>query len=421
MYDPLSPLDRYLQSDEERALAARIDALAADFLTRAAQHDTEGSFPHEDLDALVAIGYQTLTLPPDKGGMGAPLRLMLNLQERLAAGDPSVALGMGWHLSLMLGLRTTHAWPEATFDRIADAVVSKGALVNSCASERETGSPSRGGRPTTIARELPDGTYRISGRKTWSTLSPRLAYFLVTAAMADAEGTEDGRIGEFLVPAGTPGVEVEETWNSMSLRGSGSHDVVLTEATVGPEALAEAYAPPARSRRGLDGSGPLLHVAACYLGIGLRARLEVLRFAISHRPNSLSQPISTLPPVEESMGRIDTALAAAHALLYEAAADWDDADTPEARLALSARMGSAKVQAVDAAITACDLAMRIVGGQSLRRELPFERLYRDVRAGLHNPPMTDLALRALGRRAFQAAEATDAARSHEAAEVRPAP
>ncbi len=406
MYDPLLPLDRYLASDAERALASRIDALAEDFLSRAPLHDADGSFPHEDVDALIAISYQTLTLAREMGGQGASLRLMLNLQERLAAGDPSLALGMGWHLSLLLGLRSTGAWPAETFARLAQDVIHKGALVNSCASERETGSPSRGGRPTTVAQALRDGGYRITGRKTWSTLSPRLTYFLVTATLKDPDGTEDGRIGEFLVPADTPGLEVEETWNSMSLRASGSHDVVLTGVEVGPEALVEAYTPPARSQRGLDGSGPLLHVAACYLGIGLRARIEVVRFALHHRPNSLVEPIAALAPVEESLGRIETALSAAHALVYEAAEDWDAAD-PAERPGLSARMGAAKVQAVDAAMMACDLAMRIVGGQSLRRDLPFERLYRDVRAGLHNPPMTELALRSLGRRLFQAARARE--------------
>ena len=38
-----------------------------------------------------------------------------------------------------------------------------------------------------------------------------------------------------------------------------------------------------------------------------------------------------------------------------------------------------------------DLAMRIVGAKSLEMDRPLQRYYRDMRAGLHNPPMEDMA------------------------------
>lgn len=38
-----------------------------------------------------------------------------------------------------------------------------------------------------------------------------------------------------------------------------------------------------------------------------------------------------------------------------------------------------------------DLAMRIVGAKSLEMDRPLQRYYRDMRAGLHNPPMEDAA------------------------------
>jgi alkylation response protein AidB-like acyl-CoA dehydrogenase len=47
-----------------------------------------------------------------------------------------------------------------------------------------------------------------------------------------------------------------------------------------------------------------------------------------------------------------------------------------------------------------DLAMRVAGGMSLTKNLPLERYYRDVRAGLHNPPMDDVTLSIVGKNAF---------------------
>ena len=44
--------------------------------------------------------------------------------------------------------------------------------------------------------------------------------------------------------------------------------------------------------------------------------------------------------------------------------------------------------------------MRVVGGVSLQKSRPIERYYRDVRAGLHNPPLEDRALEQLARNAL---------------------
>jgi alkylation response protein AidB-like acyl-CoA dehydrogenase len=206
-----------------------------------------------------------------------------------------------------------------------------------------------------------------------------------------------------LVERSVPGLEVEETWDSLSLRASGTHDVVLMDACVARSALVERYVPPQGSRRLGDGGGPLLHIPALYLGIALAAWGDALDFAWSHRPRSLPGPIAQLPSVEEQVGRMGMHLQAAHAALYEAAARWDAA-SPEERIRQRPSLGAVKVFALEAALEVVDLAMRLVGGLSLSRGLPFERYYRDVRAGLHNPPMADVALRALGRKALEEAK-----------------
>ena len=44
------------------------------------------------------------------------------------------------------------------------------------------------------------------------------------------------------------------------------------------------------------------------------------------------------------------------------------------------------------ALEIVDLAMRIVGARSLSKQNPLQRYYRDVRAGLHNPPIDDMTI-----------------------------
>ncbi len=63
---------------------------------------------------------------------------------------------------------------------------SKGALINTAASETGTGSLTRGGRPETIAIKK-GKQWNLNGRKTFTTLSPILDIFLVTAWVPEDE------------------------------------------------------------------------------------------------------------------------------------------------------------------------------------------------------------------------------------------
>ena len=44
--------------------------------------------------------------------------------------------------------------------------------------------------------------------------------------------------------------------------------------------------------------------------------------------------------------------------------------------------------------------MRIVGAKSLQMSNPLQRYYRDVRAGLHNPPMDEITIQKLTQTAL---------------------
>jgi alkylation response protein AidB-like acyl-CoA dehydrogenase len=147
-----------------------------------------------------------------------------------------------------------------------------------------------------------------------------------------------------------------------------------------------------------DGGGWLLHIPACYMGIAMAARDFALKFARSYQPNHLNEPISAIPSVQHSIGKMEIELRTARSLLYAAADRWDR--EKEDRPSLKPELGLAKYTVTNNAINIVDLAMRIVGGASLSRKLPLERYYRDVRAGLHNPPMDNTVLHTLAAAAL---------------------
>ncbi|WP_309121168.1 acyl-CoA dehydrogenase family protein [Paenibacillus sp.] len=377
-------IDQYVRNAAERERVRAAEALAARFAERAGAHDRDGSFPFDNMSDLFEAGYLRLTVPKRYGGDEISLYELVLLQERLAYGDGATALAVGWHLGQTLHFRECRKWPEPLFAELCRDIVRDGAMINTFASEPASGSPSRGGKPETEAVRT-DGGWLISGRKTFSTLSPILDRFVVTAFVP-----EEGAVGEFLVRKGE-GVTVEETWNTLGMRATGSHDVVLDRAFVSSDARLE-------QAKVDDGGGWLLHIPACYMGIAIAARDFALDFARTYKPNSVAAPIGELPTVQQSIGLMETELRTARSLLYATADRWDR--EREGRAALKPDLGLTKYVVTNGAIKIVDLAMRIVGGASLSKRLPLERYARDVRAGLYNPPMDNNVLTLLAKAAL---------------------
>lgn len=311
---------------------------------------------------------------------------MLLFQERLARGDAPAALSIGWHLSVIGELGEGNSWDKDVFAYIAKEV-QNGAVINRAATEAQTGSPTRGGRPGTNAVKK-DGKWAVNGRKTFTTMSQALDYFLVTAWIEEKQTT-----GVFLIHKDDPGLSIEETWDMMAMRATGSHDLVLNAVTLDEEKLVELLQGP----RGAKPNGWLLHIPAIYLGIAQAARDYAVQFASEYSPNSLKGPIKNVPAVQQRTGEMELELLNARHFLFHTAQLYDD---PERRPHLRSELGAAKHIVTNAALSVVDKAMRIVGAKSLERTNPLQRYYRDVRAGLHNPPMDDAVIQKLAAEAF---------------------
>ncbi len=378
----------FIRNEREASRLAIVTELSEKFSQRARVHDTDGSFPHENIAELRSTGYVTWPIPNRFGGAEISLYELLLYQEQLARGDGSTALAIGWHVGMMLNLRETEAMQSSVFEWLCRSVVEKGSLINSCASEPATGSPSRGGRPTTKAAAVAGG-YRLTGRKTFSTLSPELDFILITAGVENSEW-----VGEFLIEKSD--IKIIETWDTMGMRASGSHDIVFQDVFVPTKRVIGLFRPGENSKRHQDGGGWMLHIPACYLGIALSARDFAVEYAVNYQPNSLPHPIAQVPHIEQKLGEMELKLLAARTLMFDLADRWDKSGV-EARQALRPQLGGVKAYATNAAIEVVDLAMRVVGANSLSRQLPLERLYRDVRAGIYNPPMDDAVYRMLAK------------------------
>lgn len=383
--------EKMMNFQEKETLEERLDlmdVLSKQFLLRAHKIDSEGSFPFANIQDLKDTGYTSLTVPKKYGGKGISLYEMVRLQEKMAEGDGATSLSIGWHMGIILNLGEKEIWKEAIFKKVCGEVV-EGSLINGAATEPKTGSPTRGGRPETTA-EKKGSNWVINGRKTFTTMSPVLDFFIVSASIKG----DNRQVGNFLIPRSVKGIEIEETWDSIALRGTGSHDLILKNVVVSEENFVEQLGQKKNSVNGW-----LLHIPACYLGIAKAAKQYAIQFAGEYSPSSIEGAIIDLPTVKQKIGEIELKIMQAEYFLYGVAREWDRLADQE-REKLGPALGAAKLTVTNIAIDVVDLAMRIVGARSLSLKNPLQRYYRDVRAGLHNPPMDDMTIQLLASHAI---------------------
>lgn len=358
---------------------------------RAATHDRDGSFPLADLEDLRAAGLLGLMVPTALGGLGAGVADYAEVAQVLGAGSGATALVFNMHASVTGALVGTPddvaralGVPESYFparDRILQAAV-RGAFYAVAMSERGVGS--RLSALRTTYERVGDG-YRIRGTKTFVSGAGHADAYLVAARTAEAG---EPRVSHFLVPAGD-GVSVEETWDSLGMRATGSHDLHL-DATVPADTLLG----------GLEGLTVLLaqampqwlvaSYAAVYVGVA-QACVDACVADVTARG------LAHLPAVRARVGRADAAVAAARLVVGEAARRVDAA--PGER-DTNRWVWRAKLLAGTTAMDVAASMLEAAGTSASRRGHPLERLFRDARCGSLQPATSDVCSDWLGAAAL---------------------
>lgn len=381
--------EQFIKTDGQKDLLLKTEKLSKEFSLTADEHDREGSFPFNNFDRLKEEGYLKLTIPEENGGDGATLYEFLIVQEKIAQGDAATALSLGWHLGLLMHLNETKKWDASIYSRVCKEIIADNKLMNSAATEPNSGSPARGGKPETTAKRKND-KWVINGKKIFTSLAPALDYFIVPATIE-----ETGDIGDFLIPRSATGLNIVETWDTLGMRGTRSDDLILESVEVPIDALVERK----QRKEKPSAQGWQLHIPACYIGIAIAARNEAVEFAKTYQPTSLPHPIKDVPEVRRKVAEMDLLLTTARTMMYSIAEKWDN--EPADRYKLAYELAAVKTIVTNHAVEVVDIAMRVVGGQSLFKSNPLQRHYRDVRAGLHNPPSDDITFKIFADRAFR--------------------
>ncbi|MBY3985613.1 acyl-CoA dehydrogenase family protein [Rhodococcus fascians] len=321
----------------------------------------------QDLRAQSAdMGLFGYAIPQEWGGLG--LNLIQDVEVAMELGYTSLSLrsmfgtNNGIAGQVLVGFGTEEqkaAWLPG---------MASGEIVASFAlTEPGAGSNPAGLRTT--ARADGDG-WVIDGAKQYITNAPIADLFVVFARLDPKPDAGNG-IAVFLVPADASGVEVGSKDAKMGQQGSGTADVSFTGVRVGSEAL-------------VGGSGDIgyraamtslargrVHIAALSVGQAQRALDESVSYAASSTQGG--EPIGNFQLVQAMIADQQTGVMAGRAMVREAARAW--VENTDRRIAPSA----AKLFCTEMVGKVADLAVQVHGGAGYMRDVPVERIYRDVR------------------------------------------
>lgn len=321
----------------------------------------------EDLrEQAKGMGLFGYAIPQEWGGLG--LNLAQDVELAMELGYTSLALrsmfgtNNGIAGQVLVGYGT-----DEQKSRWLEGIASGDVVASFALTEPGAGSNPSGLR----TKAALDGTdWIINGQKQYITNAPTADLFITFARSRPADENGAG-IAVFLVPADTPGVKVGSRDKKMGQEGAWTADVSFTDVRVPAAALIggsedigyrAAMTSLARGR---------VHIAALAVGTAQRALDESVAYAATATQGGT--PIGDFQLVQAMLADQQTGVLAGRALVRDTARLWITGE--DRRIAPSA----AKLFCTEMVGTVADLAVQIHGGAGYMREVPVERIYRDVR------------------------------------------
>ncbi|MFT5572963.1 MAG: alkylation response protein AidB-like acyl-CoA dehydrogenase [Cryomorphaceae bacterium] len=211
--------------------------------------------------------------------------------------------------------------------------------------------------------------YVLSGSKLYITSAEYAGLFIVWA-VTNPEAPKGKGISCFLVEADTPGVSISKAEQKMGQVGSTTNTVHFDQARVPATALMCAEGEGFRVAVG-ELAGGRIGIASLAYGIGIAA-MEIARSYLGER-EQFGAKIGTFQGLQWMLADRYTELEAARLLIMQAACD------KQQGRAYGPAASMAKLFATEKANDACYTALQMMGGAGYTKDLPLERMARDVR------------------------------------------
>ncbi|MFD6102490.1 acyl-CoA dehydrogenase family protein [Nocardia salmonicida] len=354
-----------------------IAAIADQLREQAPEAERLGQLPDATAQLLKAAGPIRLLQPKKYSGYEAHPREFAETVMATAALDPA----SGW----IAGIVGVHPWQLAFADpKVQDEV---------WADDHDTWMASPYA-PTGIARPV-DGGYIFNGRWQFSSGTDHCDWIFLGAMLGDTEGKMalPPTMLHMILPRQDYQI-VEDSWNVVGLKGTGSKDIIVKDA----------FVPDYRVMNGdhvIDGTAQKeygvtetlykmpwstmfpLGISSAVVGIAegaLAAHLDYQRDRVGAQGTAVKDDPYVLFAIGEAAADIN---AARQELLANADMIFDAVDAgKEISFAERAAVRRTQVRAAWRAVTAVDQIFARSGGNAMRIDKPLQRYWRDAHVGL---------------------------------------
>ncbi|MGC4962738.1 acyl-CoA dehydrogenase family protein [Gordonia sp. DT101] len=316
------------------------------------------------------MGLFGYAIPQEWGGLG--LDLTQDVELAMELGYTSLALrsmfgtNNGIAGQVLVGFGTDEqkrTWLEK---------IASGEVVASFALTEPGAGSDPAGLRTKAVRDGSgdDADWVITGEKRFITNAPLADLFVVFARTrpADSDGTG---IAVFLVPAETSGITVGAKDRKMGQEGAWTSDVHFDDVRVPASALVGGSEDVGYRAAMTSLARGRVHIAALSVGTAQRALDESVAWAATATQGGTA--IGEFQLVQAMLADQQAGVMAGRAMVRDAARAW--VDETDRRIAPSA----AKLFCTEMVGKVADLAVQVHGGSGYMRDVPVERIYRDVR------------------------------------------
>ena len=329
----------------------------------AAQWDREAVFPKETLSKAGELGFLSLYVDTNYGGMGLGRLDASIIFEQLAQGCTSTTAFMTIHNMAiwMVSKFASEDLKEEWFPALSQGT----KLASYCLTEPGSGSDAASLK-TTAKKE--GDHFILNGSKAFISGSGATDC-LVLMARTGEQGSKG--ISCFLIPADLPGIEYGKNELKMGWKNQPTRLVSLTDVKVHKKNLIGEEGNGFKiAMQGLDGGR--INIATCSIGTAQAAMEEAQRYM--NEREQFGKKISEFQAMQFKIADMVTELVAARNMTRLAAFKIDQGHGEATTYS-----AMAKRYATDVGFNVCNEALQIFGGYGYIQEFPLERNVRDVR------------------------------------------
>lgn len=345
-----------------------VQALAREFAEKelepiAAEMDLNNRMEPAVLEKLGELGFMGIGIPREYGGAGFGMLAKSLMITELAKKCASTAEIMSVHTMAINPI----LWygTEAQKEKYLRGV-SKGQIAAFALTEPSAGSDASGVQTTAIA----DGDdYVINGSKCFISNMGEHGDFVTILARTDPTKGYKG-MSTIIIDRGTPGFTIGKREEKLGIRAADVNELIFEDCRV-----------PKTQLLGQEGKGFGIFMRALDAGrIGMASQaLGIAEEALRLSKEQLKVRVQFGKPLEKQQGLqwyiadMATKIAAARALIYEAATSFDRGENVVEIAAIC------KYYASEIGVEITNKALQIFSGYGYMKDYPIERMYRDAR------------------------------------------